>query len=100
MFNEKQKQSAEVFYKKNLFLSLNVPIQDKYEKLTSTFIFTLLSGASKRFMKALKASIKPFEAPQRSEKKKLIFASIQLSKMHRTGRVKNFAIFTEKHLRC
>ena len=50
--------------------------------------------------KLIFASIKPFEAPQRSEKKKLIFASIQLSKMHRTGRVKNFAIFTEKHLRC
>ena len=34
------------------------------------FIFTLLSGASKGFMKALKPFIKPFKAPQRSVKKK------------------------------
>ena len=30
------------------------------------FIFTLLCGALKDFMKELKALIKPFEAPQRS----------------------------------
>ena len=30
------------------------------------FIFTLLCGASKDFMKAFKAFIKPFEASQRS----------------------------------
>ena len=43
-----------------------------------------------RIMKALKAFIKPFEAPQRRVqiKIKLIFISIQLSEMHRTGRVK------------
>ena len=37
-------------------------------------------------MKALKAFIKPFEAPQRSVKIKinLIFISIQLSEMHGT----------------
>ena len=35
------------------------------------FIFTLLCGASKGFMKAFKAFIKPFEAPQRSVKTKL-----------------------------
>ena len=41
-------------------------------------------------MKALKTFIKPFEAPQRSVKKKknLIFISMQLSEMHGTGRVK------------
>ena len=40
------------------------------------FIFTLLCGASKGFMKALTAFIKPFEAPQRSVKKnfQLIFS--------------------------
>ena len=40
-------------------------------------------------MKALKAFIKPFEAPQRRVKQKfnLIFISMQLSEMHRTLRV-------------
>ena len=32
-------------------------------RLTEIFIFTLLCGASKGFMKALKAFINPFEAP-------------------------------------
>ena len=35
------------------------------------FIFTLLCGASKSFMKAFNALIKPFEAPQRSVKIKI-----------------------------
>ena len=41
-------------------------------------------------MKALKAFLKPFEAPQRSVKIKiyLIFISIQLSEMNGMGRVK------------
>ena len=41
-------------------------------------------------MKAFKAFIKPFEAPQRSVKKKfkLIFILIQHSEMRRAGRVK------------
>ena len=53
-------------------------------KELAIFIFTLLCGASKNFMKALKAFIKPFEAPQRSVKIKnslKIFISIQLSEM-------------------
>ena len=33
------------------------------------FLFTLVCGASKGFMKALEAFIKPFEAPQRSVKR-------------------------------
>ena len=49
-----------------------VPIPDKEKKLTSIFIFTLLCGASKGFMKALKAFIKPFEVPQRSVKIKIL----------------------------
>ena len=39
-------------------------------------------------MKALNAFMKLFEAPQRSENKKLIFILIQLFKMHRAGRIK------------
>ena len=35
------------------------------------FIFTLLCGASKGFLKAFKAFIKPFEAPQKSVKIKI-----------------------------
>ena len=36
----------------------------KEKKLTEIIIFTLLCGASKGFMKALKAFIKHFEEPQ------------------------------------
>ena len=35
---------------------------------TEIVIFTLLCGAAKGFMKAFRAFIKPFEAPQRSVK--------------------------------
>ena len=40
-------------------------------KIELNFIFTLLCGASKGFMKAFKAFIKPFEAPQRNVKIKI-----------------------------
>ena len=49
-------------------LTLSAPIPDEEKKLAYTFIFTLLCGASKGFRKALKAFIKPSEAPQRSVK--------------------------------
>ena len=52
-------------------LTLNGPIPDKVKKLSQIFIFTLLCGASKGFMKAFKAFIKPFDTPQRSVKIKL-----------------------------
>ena len=52
-------------------LTLSVPFPDKDKKLTLIFIFTLLFGAAKGFMKALKAFIKPFEAPQRRVKIKI-----------------------------
>ena len=38
------------------------------EKINLSFIFTLLFGVSKVFMKVLKAFIKTFETPQRSVK--------------------------------
>ena len=44
---------------------------DEDKKVTLIFIFTLLCGASKGFMKAVKALIKPFEAPQRIVKIKI-----------------------------
>ena len=47
------------------WLSVTVPIQDEDRKLTQVFIFTLLCGCSKGFLKAF---IKPFEAPHRSVK--------------------------------
>ena len=54
-----------------VFLIVHVPIPDE-EKINRIFNFTLLCGASKRFMKALnKAFIKPFKVPQRSVKKKI-----------------------------
>ena len=54
-------------------LTLPVPIPDEEKKLSFTFIFTLLCGASKGFVKALnlKAFIKFFEAPKRSVKIKI-----------------------------
>ena len=55
------------FGKLDIILTLNVPIPDKVQKLSEVFIFTLLCGASKGFMKAFK----PFEAPQRSVKIKI-----------------------------
>ena len=45
-------------------LTLPVPIPDEDRKLTKIFIFTLLCGASKAF-------IKSFEAPQRKVKMKI-----------------------------
>ena len=74
-----------------MILTVTVPVPNEGKKLSQTFIFTLLCGASKDFMKALKAIIKPFEAPRRSVKKKkinLILILMQLSEMHGTGRVK------------
>ena len=53
---------------KDLKLTLPVTIPDKEKKLSKIFIFTLLCGASKGFMRALKAFIKSFEAPQGSVK--------------------------------
>ena len=38
-----------------IVLTLNVPILDKVKKLSYIFIFTLLCGAPKGFMKAFKA---------------------------------------------
>ena len=69
-----------------LFLIIPVPIPNEEKKLSQIFIFTLIYGAWKHFMKAFKAFIKPIEAPQRSVKSKfnLIFISIQLSEMHGT----------------
>ena len=52
-------------------LTLPVLIPDEEKKLTYIFIFRLLCGASKGFMKPLRAFIKPFEAPQRSLKIKI-----------------------------
>ena len=51
--------------------TLLVPIPDEVKKITYIFIFRFLCGASKGFMKTLKAFIKPFEAPQRSVKIKI-----------------------------
>ena len=44
------------------------PDSEQKEKNNQIFIFTFLCGASKGFMKALKAFIKPFEVSQRSAK--------------------------------
>ena len=57
------------FSKKICFvLTLPVPVPDEEKKLRKMFIFTLLCGTSKGFMKALKAFIELFEATQKSAK--------------------------------
>ena len=53
-------------------LTLPAPIPDEEKKLTKKIsTFTFLCGASKGFMKALKAFMKLFEAPQRNVKIKI-----------------------------
>ena len=52
-------------------LTLPVPIPNEEKKLTSIFLFTLLCGASKGFMKALKVIIKPLKVPHISVKRKI-----------------------------
>ena len=54
-----------------LFLTLPVPILDEERKLTQILILTILCGPAKGFMKALKAFIKLFEAPQKNMKIKI-----------------------------
>ena len=68
------------------FLTLPIPIIPDKEK--KPFIFTLLCGASKGFMKGLKAFMKPFETPQRSVKIKiwLTFCLSQYNFQKCTGR--------------
>ena len=53
-----------------LVLTLPVTIPDEEKNLSYIFIFTFC-GASKGFMKAFKALIKPFVAPNRSVKIKI-----------------------------
>ena len=70
--------------------NLTIPIPILAEESKLTFIFTLLCGVSKGFMKTFKAFIKPCEAPQRSVKINIqgSFYLTQVSKMHGAGRVK------------
>ena len=63
-----QRQSilADIF-----IINPSCPGPGQREKINLNFYFTLLCGASQGFMKAFKAFIKPFEAPQRSVKIKV-----------------------------
>ena len=75
MYSEPSRKSMmELFTKKVTGfqpLTFSLPIPDEERSLTSIFIFTPLCGASKVFMKALKALINFFEVPQRSVKIKI-----------------------------
>ena len=53
-------------------LIIPVTIPDEEKKSTYIFIFTMPCGVSKSFMKVLKTFIKPFEAPQKSMKIKIL----------------------------
>ena len=53
-----------------VYTSRPEPGQDPGRRKKINFFFTLFCGASKGFMKVLKAFIKSFEAPQRSVKMK------------------------------
>ena len=63
-------QRLQILQPEEILLTLPVPIPSEEKKSSYIFIFTPLCGASKGFMKVLKAFIKSFEAPQRSVKKK------------------------------
>ena len=65
--HEQIRKKYNTIEKLRFILTLPVPIQDEEKKIKLN-IFTLLCGASKGFMRALKVFIKPFEAPQRSVK--------------------------------
>ena len=69
-----------------LVLTVPVPIPDEEKKLTWIFIFVLLCGTSKDFMKALKAFLKSFQAPQRSENKNLSWFLFYYNFLKCTGR--------------
>ena len=62
---------------------------DEKRKLTLIFIFVLLCGVSKGFMKTFRAFRKLFEAPQRSVKIEIqvTFYFMQLSEMNGAERV-------------
>ena len=60
----KTKDKVSQTFLKMFALTLPVLIPDKERKLTYSFIFILLCGASKDFMTILKAFMKPVEAPQ------------------------------------
>ena len=53
------------------FLTLNAPCISESRIEIKMSILTLLCGASKRFMRAFKTFVKPFEVPQRSVKIKI-----------------------------
>ena len=59
------------FLQENEHLTPPVPIPNEEKKLTEIFIFQFLCSVLKGFMKALKAFIKLFQAPQRSVKIKI-----------------------------
>ena len=61
------------------------PDPGRRDKINLNLFFTLLCGASKSFMKALKAFIKPCEAPQRSVKIK-IYVNFYLNTTLRNAR--------------
>ena len=59
-------------FSQSIILTLPVPIPDEEKKSSKRFIFKIPCGASKGFINALKNFIKPFEAPQRSVKIKML----------------------------
>ena len=61
------------------------------QKININFCFHIFFGTSESFVKALKAFIKRFEAPQRNAKiRKLNFIVIQRFEISRAGRFKHF----------
>ena len=80
------------------------PNPGRREKINLNFYFPTFLCAS-GFVKASKAFIKPFDAPQRCAKIriKLIFTFIQISEMQRAGRLKDLTapneVLTMQYLR-
>ena len=66
-----------------MFLLITLPVSIPDEERNLNLSFKFLCAPPKGFMKALKAFIKPIEAPQRSEKIKIkIFILMKLFEMH------------------
>ena len=82
----------------NLIFNPSLPVHFRYciemKKLTWLFIFTLLCGASKGFMKAFIAFIKLFDALQRCVKIRIALISSLSPGENGTGRVKQTYLIT------
>ena len=63
-FPVREKDFRKIGKKNNIWIKPSCPNPERREKINLSFIFTILCGPLKGFIKALKTFIKPFEPPQ------------------------------------